>query len=204
MSINKKRGGAAARGAVAATVATAVLLGGFGGFSLWQDSLQGGMSDSINTGQLRINSIEDGTWSFAENDTDMEAKGWVFGEEREIDITQWLASPGDELIYNTTANVTVTGTDMIGAFNIDQTSYTILNPELEGYITVTVANAGQNIYPSDTPQDVPVKITVKFSEDIPGLMGQAGTNVIDLSNITVTLDQVQAPTPVVPPVLPTA
>lgn len=195
MSNNKKRGGAAARGAVAATVATAVLLGGFGGFSLWQDTAEGGINDSITTGQLRITDVEAGDWFFANNDTDMTGDG-ITGIETPIDISSFLVSPGDELVYNTFANVLVTGDDMLGEFSIDQASYTILDPEWEGFITVSVNNASQTIYPALTTQRVPVKITVKFSEDITGLLGQDSSNVIDLSTLTVQLDQVQAPTPV--------
>ena len=194
MSINKKRGGAAARGAVAATVATAVLLGGFGGFSLWQDTASGGINDSITTGQLRINDVEAGDWYFANNDTDMTGDG-ITGIETPIDINTWLVSPGDELIYNTFANVLVTGDDMLGEFSIDQSSYTINNPEWDGFITVSVNNANQTIFPDLNPQRVPVKITVKFSDQIEGLLGQDASNVIDLSALTVQLDQVQAPTP---------
>lgn len=194
MSINKKRGGAAARGAVAATVATAVLLGGFGGFSLWQDTLIGGTNDAITTGQLRIQEVEAGEWSLANNDTDMTGTG-ITGIESLIDINTFLVSPGDELIYNTFATVLVTGTDMLGEFSIDQSSYTINSPEWDGFITVTVDNANATVYPDLNPQRVPVKITVKFSDQITGLLGQDASNVIDLSALTVQLDQVQAPTP---------
>ncbi|MDI6022816.1 alternate-type signal peptide domain-containing protein [Leucobacter sp. UT-8R-CII-1-4] len=195
MSINKKRGGAAARGAVAATVATAVLLGGFGGFSLWQDTATGGINDSITTGQLRIQDVEAGDWYFANNDTDMTGTGITGIETPIADIANWLVSPGDELIYNTFANVLVTGDDMLGEFSIDQSSYTINDPDWDGFITVSVNNANQTIFPDVNPQRVPVKITVKFSDQITGLLGQDAANVIDLSALTVQLDQVQAPTP---------
>lgn len=190
--IKTKRGHAAARGALAAAVATALLLGGYGGFSLWQDTVTGGINDSIRTGKLRILEVEEGVWSFAFNDTDMTGDG-APGVEEPIVLEDWKASPGDELIYRTYATVLVCGDDMLGEFSIDQSSYSVNDPALEGLVTVSVDNANLTVYPSLEPQRVPVKVTVKFSELISGLDGQDLADVIDLSQLRVQLDQVQAP-----------
>lgn len=192
-----RRGHAAARGALAAAVATALLLGGYGGFSLWQDTASGGINDSISTGQLRILEVEEGVWSFAYNDTDMTGDG-IPNEEQPIDINDWRTSPGDELVYRTYATVLVCGDDMLGEFSIDPTSYSVNDPSLEGLVTVSVDNANLTVYPKPEPQRVPVKVTVKFSELIAGLDGQDLADAIDLSHLMVQLDQVQAPTPATP------
>jgi len=191
MSINKKRGGAAARGAVAATVATAVLLGGFGGFSLWQDTVAGGITDSINTGQLMIDSIDEGEWMLAQSDTDMDGSG-APGTEVPIDLETFLVSPGDELVWNSTVDVLVTGTDMLGQLSVDDSSITI-DPSWDGLITVELDDADTTILPDEAMQTVNVKLRVKFSESITGLIGQDISDVIDLTALTVQLDQVQAP-----------
>ena len=192
-----KRGHAVTRGALAAAVATALLLGGYGGFSLWQDTATGGINDSIRTGQLRILEVEEGVWSFAYNDTDM--GDGIPDEEQPIDLGDWKVSPGDELIYRTWATVLVCGDDMLGEFSIDQTSYSVNVPELEGLVTVSVDNASLTVHPKPEPQRVPVKVTVKFSELISGLDGQDVADAIDLSHLMVQLDQVQAPTPAAAP-----
>ena len=188
-----KRGHAAARGALAAAIATALLLGGYGGFSLWQDSVTGGINDNIRTGKLRILEVEDGVWSFAFNDTDMTGDG-IPDEEQPIVLADWKASPGDELVYRTYATVLVCGDDMLGEFSIDQSSYTVNDPALQGLVTVAVDDANLTVYPDPEPQRVPIKVTVKFSELIAGLDGQDLTDVIDLSQLKFQLDQVQAPT----------
>ncbi|MDI6023914.1 alternate-type signal peptide domain-containing protein [Leucobacter sp. UT-8R-CII-1-4] len=188
-----KRGHAAARGALAAAIATALLLGGYGGFSLWQDSVTGGINDNIRTGKLRILEVEDGVWSFAFNDTDMTGDG-IPDEEQPIVLADWKASPGDELVYRTYATVLVCGDDMLGEFSIDQSSYTVNDPALQGLVTVAVDDANLTVYPDPEPQRVPIKVTVKFSELIAGLDGQDLADVIDLSQLKFQLDQVQAPT----------
>ena len=187
-----KRTTSVMRGAVSALIATAILLGGFGGFSLWQDSLQGSINDAISTGRLQILEVEEGVWSFAANDTDFTGDG-PDNTEYDIDLGEFKVSPGDELIYRTWVTVYLCGDDMLGEFSVDQDSYSVNDPALEGLVIVSVDNANLTVYPKPEPQRVPIKLTVKFSELIPGSKGQDLANAVDLSQITVRLNQVQAP-----------
>ncbi|MCZ9635356.1 alternate-type signal peptide domain-containing protein [Rhodococcus sp. BH5] len=177
----KRRRGFMFRAGLAIAVATALLLGGFGAFSLWSDSQTGSAGGNINTGILDITEISNEQWIY-KDDTDGNDGGTVPGTP--IDISTFKVSPGDILEYQATVSVTVVGSDMKAELVVDDASYTIATP-LADYVTV-VTSGGAAIA---TTGDYPVTVTVTFSDTIPNQVGQDLSNAVSLEDMTFRLNQ---------------
>ncbi len=184
----------AIRGTLAGLAATALFLLAFSGFSLWQGSALGSRTDDTQTGELRILEIEAGNWTTSIAESGSQGDG-IPGFEKEIDIENWQISAGDTLNYRTWALVLVSGTRLVGELSVDPNSYTILDPDMTGQITLSLDSANQFVYYSPRPQRVPVDVSVRFSDAISADDSQTVTEVIDLSRLTLQIDQVTSPTP---------
>jgi alternate signal-mediated exported protein len=175
------RTGLALRGAIAAATATAVLLGGFGAFALWNDRMPAGLDDDIATGRLFIDSVAP-----ASDD------GWFFGDGGDgvvkandpVDLKTFKASPGDRVYWLGTVNVVAEGSDMRAKLTVDPTSI-LTDPELEDHVdaVVTIDGAADATIvgsESDEPTSHSVKVTVTFRDTLGAADGpDAGTDAGD-------------------------
>jgi len=172
---------------VAGGVATAVLLGGFGAFSLWNDSLGAG-AGNIATGYLEFEDITDGGWKIIQTDG-------VLAPNTAINPATFKASPGDVLQYTANVNVRAKADDMLAEVTIDPHSYTI-DPSLTDYVTVELSSpsAGDTgAIPVDTTggaQSIPVQVTVTFDDGMWGRVGQDRPVAVALGGLSFKLDQV--------------
>lgn len=176
---------------IATTVATAVLLGGFGAFSLWNDSLASGAGTDIATGTLTLDSVTPGAWTIEQSDG-------VLAPGTAIDPASFKASPGDVLQYTASVQVTADGSDLLAELNVDPGSYAVAT-ELASDVTVTLTKAdgtspdGIPITGADGTRNIDVKVTVAFNDTISGLTGQGLASAVSLSGLNFELNQVTTP-----------
>lgn len=184
----KRRGALIGQGALAAGVATAVLLGGFGAFSLWNDSLGAGVSDNIATGKLTLDNVSTGAWTITKTDG-------VLPVNSTINPATFKASPGDVLQYATDVKLTAHASDMLAQLVIDPTTFSI-DPALASGVTVQLAgpNGATGTIPVDAritgQQDIPVTVTVTFSDSITGKTGQDLASAVSLTGLNFKLEQI--------------
>lgn len=198
--VSKKRAGMALRGALAGATATAVLLGGFGAFALWEDNQNLGLTANLQTGRLEIVDVSlDGSWEFA-GDIDGEHDGLV-GVGAPIDPAVFRVSPGDVLEWTGTIDVVAQGTDMLARVAVDS-SQIVVHPDLAGMVTVTagvvavdgVAAPAGLIEGDDAgaAREVEVAVQVAFSRDFGENADNASRlpNAVVLDNLELSLVQV--------------
>ncbi|RZS60749.1 alternate-type signal peptide domain-containing protein [Xylanimonas ulmi] len=186
-----RRSGLALRGAICAATATAVLMGGFGAFALWNDTgrvaSQGG---SLATGNLAISNVVGNGWTLTD-----EADGTV---NQEIDdIGKFLASPGDVLTWTGSAEITVTGTDLWARLDVqNKFSESLVKNEIADYVTVRTSVTGADDRgvisgaAGFTGDEVAVTVTVAFSRELPN-EGKGIANAVRLTeDIVLNLQQV--------------
>jgi alternate signal-mediated exported protein len=187
--------GLAAHGAIAAVTATAVLLGGFGAFALWQDTGEIGAEGTMATGRLAIESVESHGWTLV-GDEDGNHDGVFTGDV--IDpVEDFRVSPGDVLQWSGRAAFVAEGSDLRAQFGaaIDP----VVHRDLRDYVTVTVQVGkddaeGPIVVIGDAtgdPQSVDVTVRVAFSRDFGRneAHGQA-IDAVSLDELTLTLTQV--------------
>lgn len=184
---NKRRGAHVGQSAVAAGVATAVLLGGFGAFSLWNDSIAAGTTDDIQTGTLAFDGVTPGGWTIVETDG-------VLTPGTAIDPATFKASPGDVIRYTADVAVTAEGSDMLAELVVDPTTYTIASA-LASYVTVELSNGvgatdAIPVHAAAGSQEIPVSVTVSFSDQISGVTGQNLDSAVALDGLNFKLNQV--------------
>lgn len=185
---SKKRSGLALRGTVAAATATAVLMGGFGAFALWQDSNTFGTGGTIQTGRLEILDVEAGQWRFAGN-----VNAGAYGPlnvNDVIDPNTFVASPGDQLVWDGTVEVFVQGSDLVAELEVQK--LIDVHDDVDVAYTVTGAN-GAPIRIVGTPAGVTEDVAVEIRVDF--LLTDFEQNVpdaVNLSDFSVTLQQVQS------------
>lgn len=184
----RRRGALVGQSAVAAGVATAVLLGGFGAFSLWNDSIGAGTNDSIATGSLAFDGVTPGGWTIVETDG-------VLAPGAAIDPATFKASPGDVIQYAADVQLTADASDMLAELVVDPDTYSI-DPALADHVTVELSNAAGDVtgtIPVDATagsQSIPVRVTISFSDEITGLTGQDLGSAVALDGLNFRLDQV--------------
>lgn len=183
----RRRGALLGQSAVAAGVATAVLLGGFGAFSLWNDSVAAGVNDNIATGTLAFDGVTPGEWTIVETDGVLDA-----GDE--IDPATFKASPGDVIQYTADVAFTAEASDMLAELVVDEASY-LINPALAPYVTVELSDEHGAAGPIEIDtqggsQSIPVVVTVAFSDTIPDVTGQDLPSAVALDGLNFRLDQV--------------
>ena len=176
----------ALRGALSAATATAVLLGGFGAFALWQDNIDLATSGAIQTGSLKILNVDEKGWVFA-GDEDGNNDG-LTNVGQAIDLASFKVSPGDVLEWQATVTYEADGDDLRGQFSVDkETLVTSTESAIDGYVTVETVIDGDNdaTFVGDSgTHTVPVSVKVSFSREL----GEDGTTGQDLAG-AVTLDQ---------------
>jgi len=182
----------ALRGAISAATATAVLLGGFGTFALWQDAKELNARGTIQSGTMKIDEVTPEGWYFA---GDIENNDGVFTSAAPIDVNQFKVSPGDVLEWRGEVTYTVDGDDMRGRFQLDESQMVKnIDGALDGLVDVELAVAGDtdaHVSGNIGTTTVPVTITVAFSRDLGenGTIGQHLTNAVTLDNINLSLIQ---------------
>jgi alternate signal-mediated exported protein len=177
----RSRGAFVLRATATAGVATAVLLGGAGGFSLWNDTLAANNSADIANGTLDIEAVTGEQWTIQSTDGVL-APGSV------INPSTFKASPGDVLEYDADVRVNVTGDDMKAELVVDPASYSI-DASLASYVTVDTV--GSPSVSATGVQTVPVRVTVDFSDAMPNQVGQNLGAAVSIDNLSFDLNQVQ-------------
>lgn len=186
MSTTKNtRGGTALRGALAAGTATALLLGGFGAFALWNDSQDAGATGAIATGLLELDPIAESVQWQLDNPQGGGAAVTI------ADLTTFRASPGDVLSYNVPVTGTVTGSDITAELTVDFDQIGI-DPAVDSDVTITVAGAdGQLIEivgtAAGTAIDEIVSVRVEFAESMTGGMNLPAA--VDVDGMDLVLQQ---------------
>jgi alternate signal-mediated exported protein len=179
--------------AVAGGVATAVLLGGFGAFSLWNDAMGTGVQDNIATGKLAITSVTAGQWTIQQTDGVL-APGSI------INPTTFKASPGDVLQYTADVGLVADGSDMLAQLQVDPTSYGVAEG-LSDLVDVQITNAAGTvkgaipITASSQTQNKGVKVTVAFNPNIPEKTAQDLAAAVSLKNLSFQLTQLPGAQP---------
>ncbi|WP_425956723.1 alternate-type signal peptide domain-containing protein [Xylanimonas sp. McL0601] len=184
-----RRTGLALRGALSGATATAVLLGGFGAFALWNDSLSAGLDDDIATGRLELVEV-----------TPKSGSGWYFGDGGEainsdtaINLATFKASPGDEVYFLGTVKAIVEGDDLTATLAVDKTSI-VTHDSLSGFVDAEVElvgnPTGELVGNDGAEQTVDVKVTVTFDEGLTVNTSQSLSDAVDLSDLEFTLEQV--------------
>ncbi|EMY34292.1 hypothetical protein D477_010331 [Arthrobacter crystallopoietes BAB-32] len=176
------------KGALAATAAGALLLGGVGTFALWEDN-QSIAAESISTGQLDM-SVGSGTW------VDVSTGSTI------LSIDGFNVVPGDTLTHTVPVSITAEGDNLAGELAVTQASIeNALGADWAPYVTVTtetVLPAGSAITPdpinpdllafaSEGTHTLDVVITVTFSSDAPDQVGQ--NTSLNLSALALSLTQ---------------
>ncbi|WP_050758132.1 alternate-type signal peptide domain-containing protein [Xylanimonas cellulosilytica] len=175
------------KGAVAAGAATAILLGGFGTFALWQASTAAGTSGTLASGDLALGTPATGEWRLVESDG-------VYGEDGAVveDISAFVASPGDVLEYSTAVPVTVKGSDLKAKLTVSG-GETFIAPAATEYVTVTInGQDALDVLPHDGEQPLEVAVRVEFSSSTPAGVAQDLDTLVSLDDVTFTLEQVAA------------
>lgn len=176
---------------VAGGVATAVLLGGFGAFSLWNDDMWAGFNHDISTGELDLSALSNANWRLTQSDGVVPA-GTV------VDLSTFKASPGDVLTYTADVELTAKASDMLATLSVDPTSYTV-DPSLSQYVTVELKGpngAATDEIPVDATAGattVPVSVVVTFKPTIPNQVGQDLASAVSLDGMTFQLRQTTNP-----------
>lgn len=184
VSIKNVRTGSALRGALAASAATVVLLGGFGAFALWSETQNGGAAGNIQTGHLALDPISGPISWQLEN-----PQGG--GAAVPIDLATYLASPGDIISYTVPVTGEVSGTDITAELNADL-SGVVVDPELASDVAISVSGAngdpitvvgteGGNTFTHDAT------VRVEFADDMTG--GMSLPQAVALDGLNLVLQQ---------------
>lgn len=158
------------KGAIAAAAGAVILAGGAGTMAAWNDSTTGTDGGTITAGELNIEQVGSGTWTWGDGTTTFNP-----AEDRLI--------PGDTVQYTATYNITLEGTNLTAT----------LKPELrevDGDLAdlLTVGTAGGDEVEVDSSGQKSVTTTITFDESKAGDNGGMNEQA-DLSGATVTLTQ---------------
>ncbi|MDR2723249.1 MAG: alternate-type signal peptide domain-containing protein [Cellulomonadaceae bacterium] len=192
-----KRTSLALRGAISAATATAVLLGGFGAFALWQHQETLTISDdsTIQTGSLTINGMEgDGNWFYIGNVDDSEA---TLDSAAGTPADDHVLSPGDVVEWRGLVNVTAKGSEMVAELRVTGNSGNDgIASELFDLINVQsfVPEGDGLIHGNDgTPQQIPVRVRFSFAYDDEFLGAETqGQDLLNGFDFDLTLEQVRS------------
>ena len=178
------------KGALAATAAGALLLGGVGTFALWEDN-QSIAAESISTGQLNM-TVGTGTWADISDGTPVAIPS----------IDGFNVVPGDTLTHTTAVTINAEGNNLAGELAVAQASLeNALGADWAPYVTVTaqpvlpegsavtadVSNANLLSFGSAGTYTLDVVITVEFAANTPDLVGQNAS--LNLAALALTLTQ---------------
>ncbi|WP_193605265.1 alternate-type signal peptide domain-containing protein [Nocardioides dongkuii] len=166
-----------AKGALAASTAAVLLMGGAGSLAYWTDSVAGG-AGTVNAGQLTIDG-EAGTWTH--NGADVANPQAV------------TAVPGDEFVYTGSYTIGATGDDLQATLAVTKGA---ASGGLADAVTVTPSfvlagtelTADQVISDADDGETLAVAIDVDFAWGAEGDNASQG-QTLNLTNYTVTLTQ---------------
>lgn len=184
-----------AKAAIAAAIATALLLGGAGTLASWNSSA-GVSGGTIVAGNLLVaDDTTAGSWK---------ANGAA------ITLTGYLIVPGDVLTLTKTMNITATGNDLVATLavspgSISATTTGAADVALAAYLTKTavltatgtgIAAAGSTYTvtagTAGVTQSVSVTVTITFPKDTtPGLTTEASTKTgsVSLAGLAISLTQ---------------
>jgi len=175
---------------IAAVAAGALLLGGAGTVALWQstDTVDAGQ---IDTGHLNLTLGTDGQWSDISD---------AAAPEPITNVSDFKLVPGDTVKFTQTASIAAAGKNLQGALTVG--TLDAIPASLTGQVAVTVAadasaaglvkNGNVISFADEGNYDVPVSITVAFAEGTTGSTPSSTMDQsIDLSNLSLTLDQVR-------------
>ena len=177
------------KGAIAGAAGVALLLGGAGTFAMWTDSatVDGG---TIVAGNLDVT-------------TDMSSGGWS-DADGSIDLTTFVAVPGDVLTYTKDVEVTATGDNLVatlalGAGAITPSSSAAADSALAGYLTETavlsvtgasITGAGPTYTVSEGSGVATVTVTITFPKHATaGAENGTMDGSVSLAGLDVTLTQ---------------
>ncbi|QIM15774.1 alternate-type signal peptide domain-containing protein [Leucobacter insecticola] len=173
-----------AKGAIATGIGTALLLGGGTTLALWNDAVNVGSSQEINSGVLTLDATP-GTWSAS---PDL----WV---------------PGDSFTYTTDVSIVAQGDNLISELKIDPSSVTgdaALLAALDYSISVSNVAGGSlteispdvySVSPANATSGTPITATVTVKVDFPensvsDLVAQGAQ--AQLSTLQLLLNQIAA------------
>ena len=176
------------KGAVAAGGAAVLLLGGLGSLAYWNDSTAIGGS-TISSGQLSMNK-DTGTWT---------------DQNGAINPTSFKFVPGDTLTYTTTVNINATGDNLKAKLYADTTAFTssgslasettkTISAKKSGDASATdITQSGTSLAISPTGGASAYTVVVTLKLPFASATNASQTDTLNLNNISLHLDQVQAP-----------
>jgi alternate signal-mediated exported protein len=177
------------KGSIAGATGIVLLMGGFGTYALWSDSVQadGGV---LGSGALKITGVGDGSWTETSTGS---AQAW--------DNASDLMVPGDVVVLDQPLDVKAVGKNLRVKLTVDGVDNDFAAPSLSmkvefGGETETFTGPGPYVIDYDTVAKVaalngdPDGAVVTFTfEDVDDTTDQDTS--VDLSNVTLTLDQVR-------------
>ena len=173
------------KGAVAAAAAAVLCLGGLGTLAYWndQESTNGG---AVTSGELSLDPPTSVSW--------VDVTGG--GSQTIASPAAFRIVPGDVIEYRASVVVNATGENLAAQLNANGSAITgdaalaaRLTTTLVATIGTTTISANYPITAANDGNTVNVVVRITFDATTPGLEAQNAT--VNLSNLTVTLQQVQ-------------
>jgi len=178
------------KGSVAGAAGIALLMGGFGTYALWTDSISGINGGSLESGALRIVGTGNGTWTETSTGT---TQAWSNASDRMV--------PGDVVVLTQPLDVKAVGKNLRAKLTVSGVNNAFADTSLEmkveyGGETETFTGAGDYVIDYDTA----VKVANLDNDNDGAVVTFTFKNVadqidqdtaIDLSNVTLTIAQVR-------------
>lgn len=177
------------KGAIAGAAGVALLLGGAGTFALWNDTA------TVNGGTIVAGNLD--------VTTDVSSGGWS-DVDGPIDLTTFMAVPGDVLTYTKDVEVTATGDNLVatlalGAAAISPSSSAAADSALAGYLTKTavlsvsgaaISGSGPTYTVAEGTGLATVTVTITFPKHATaGAENSTMDGSVSLDGLNVTLTQ---------------
>lgn len=177
------------KGSIAGATGIVLLMGGFGTYALWSDSVQaqGGV---LSSGALQVTGAGNGTWTETSTDT---VQPWSNASD--------LMVPGDVVVLNQPLDVQAEGKNLrvkltVGGMDNDFAASSLSMNVAYGGANETFTGPGPYVIDYDSAAEVAALnndndgavVTFTFAD----VSGKTDQNTgVDLSNVTLTLDQVR-------------